>query len=144
MNEETIFSEKARHYVLCFSDECQLRQHCLRRKLTRYVPADERLITCMNPRYREVADGHCIMFADDRKVRMARGMMHLFDDMPATIAQRIRQTFIGRYSRKIFYSYRKGERLISPAMQRDIADTLLAHGWKKPPLFDAFEENYCW
>ena len=144
MNEESLFREKARGYVLCYSDQCQLRDRCLRRVLTHYVPDDKRMVTCVNPMSKIVMEGQCDMFVDNQKVRMARGMMTFFDEMPEKKARIVRNALINRYSRKIFYSYRKGERLISPAMQQEIADILQSCDWQKAPVFDSFVVDYCW
>ncbi|MBQ8467599.1 MAG: hypothetical protein IJ546_07910 [Prevotella sp.] len=144
MSEDQILTQKARTELCCFSDHCVLRDHCLRRRLPHYLPTENRLISCMNPRYKDFDGDRCDMYVADQKVRMARGMLHLFDDMPARTAYLIRNALIEKYSRKIFYAYRKGDRLISPAMQQAIAVTMREHGWLNPPLFDDYVMDYCW
>lgn len=144
MTDEQLFTQKARTEVVCFSDQCPLSKHCLRRHLTQYLPDDLRLVTCMNPRYKDVEAGRCGLFVSDQKVQMARGMMEFFDEMPGRMTYQVRNALIDRFSRKIFYAYRKGERLLSPAKQQVIADILKEHGWEKPPRYDGYVMDYCW
>ena len=144
MNKEHVFQEKARTYAVCFNDKCTLHAHCLRYKIAPYASASTQYLTCINPNYKEIADGKCDKFRNDEKVRMAQGMINSFDEMPSRTAFNIRNALIQKYSRKKFYAYRKGEQLIPPTIQQDIANTMQAYGWKQPPKFDKYVEDYCW
>ena len=57
--KEAIFTEKAKHYFVCFADQCPLHETCLRWEVGQYVDADEVAIMSMNPRNRKIAQGEC-------------------------------------------------------------------------------------
>ena len=48
-HKETIFTEKAKKYFVCFADQCPLHATCLRWEVGQYVDADEEAIMSMNP-----------------------------------------------------------------------------------------------
>ena len=53
--KEAIFTKKAKHYFVCFADQCPLHETCLRWEVGQYVDADEVAIMSMNPRNRKIA-----------------------------------------------------------------------------------------
>ena len=142
--DEKIFSEKARTYTVCLSETCSHRDHCLRRQVADAAPTGQRLFSCVNPRFNGAGSDDCPLYRSAEKVRMARGMMHLFDELPYAAAKSIRKQLIGHFSRKPFYDMRKGARLITPDVQQYIADVMQRHGISSAPRFDSFEEDYWW
>ena len=142
--DENIFSEKARTYVVCLSETCSRRDNCLRRRVADAASTSLRLFSCVNPRWDKAGSDDCPMYRSAAKVLMARGMMHLFDDLPYAIVKSIRKQLIAHFSRKPFYDMRKGVRLINPDAQQYIADVMQRHGVTTSPRFDSFEEVYWW
>jgi len=70
--------------------------------------------------------------------------MHFFDEMPRRMEVSIKQELIGIYTRKGFYEYRRGDRLITPEMQRRIAAVCRSYGWTAAPVYDQWVDEYLW
>ena len=77
-------------------------------------------------------------------MRHAKDMMHFFDEMPRRMEVRIKQELIDIYTRKRFYEYRRGDRLITPEMLRRIATVCRANGWTAEPVYDQWVDDYLW
>ena len=142
--EEKLFAEKARNYVVCMVSDCALSDHCLRHRLSQYVPTSKHLVTCINPRWEKRRADQCSQYRDDRKVRMAVGMMHMLDRLPALVVLPVRKALIAQFSRTGYYAMRKGERLITPADQELITEVFRSHGIDEAPQYDGFVDDYWW
>ena len=82
MNQkETLFTEKAKNYFVCFADQCPLHATCLRWEVGQYVDVDEEAILSMNPRNRLIAQGECKYYRNDEPVKMPVGMREIQTDM---------------------------------------------------------------
>lgn len=86
----------------------------------------------------------CPMFLKDQKVKMGKGMIHLFEDMPRKMGDTVKALLIKEYKRTYFYEYRNGTRLITPSMQEYIANVCKENGWDKPVTYDEYVEDYEW
>lgn len=144
MTKEERFKERAATGNVCLNVDCPQREHCLRWQLREYVPRDRVFVMSVNPRYKGVAQGQCPAFRSDERITLAKGMVHFYDEMPRRMEERVKGLLIARYGRTIYYEYRNGKRLISPAMQAYIKDTCLHCGWTKEPVYDGYEEDYDW
>ena len=49
-----------------------------------------------------------------------------------------------KYTRKSFYEYRNGTRLITPDVQKQIADLCRTYGWTGALNYDAWEKDFLW
>lgn len=144
MNEQEIFRQKAPHYLLCFIDSCPLHATCLHWLCGQEGPADEHTVSSVNPRHPDYGTDHCPCYREHQVVRHAKGMVHFFDDMPRRMETAVKRRLIGLYSRKVFYEYRNGIRLISPAMQQQIARICQEEGWTEEPRYDGWQDDYLW
>jgi hypothetical protein len=72
-------------------------------------------------------------------------MMHIFnDDMPKRVEPYVRQSLISKHCHTYYYEYRKGTRLIPPAVQEEIRQYFHEAGWNGDVVFDGFIEDYEW
>lgn len=141
----TILKDKANHgFVVCFNRECYRREHCLRWLAKDYVPQNTFVQKSVNLASEAVQGEDCPMFLKDQKVKMGKGMIHLFEDMPRKMGDTVKALLIKEYKRTYFYEYRNGTRLITPSMQEYIANVCKENGWDKPVTYDEYVEDYEW
>lgn len=146
MNEQEIFKEKAvSGYTVCFAAQCPLKDRCLRWKVGQQMPDTKSSYHCVNPHYQDVATEHCPLFRQSEKVQFAQGMMHIFNaDMPRRVEPYVRSNLIASHCKTYYYEYRNGERLISPAIQKEIRGLFREAGWTQEVHFDSYVEDYEW
>ena len=141
----TILKAKAKHgFVVCFNKECYRREHCLRWLAKDYVPQETFVQKSVNLASEAVQGKDCPMFLKDQKVKMGKGMIHLFEDMPRKVGDTVKALLIKEYKRTYFYEYRNGSRLMTPSMQKHIANVCKENGWDEPVTFDEYVEDYEW
>jgi len=146
MKEKDIFKEKAENgYIVCFADNCPLKERCLRYLVGQQMPDTTSSYHCVNPHFQDVGTANCSLFRKAEKVKYAKGMMHIFnDDMPKRIEPYVRQHLINSHCRTYYYEFRNGERLIPPTVQEEIRQYFREAGWNSAILFDGFVEDYEW
>ena len=100
---------------------------------------------CVNPHFEGVATTECPMYRSDQKVRFAKGMTRIFTgDMPKRLEPAVRYGIIGQTNRTYYFEYRKGTRLIPPALQEKIRKLFRDNGWTEEVMFDDYVEDYDW
>ena len=145
MEKEELLKEKIREgFVPCFNDGCQRREHCLRWQAREYVRTEPWVATCINPANPEATGDTCLMYRDDKKVRIAYGFTRLLDQLPRRTGRLLMADIIAQHNRTYAYEFRNGTRPIPPRMQEDIADTCRRAGYTAPVAFDRYEEGYEW
>ena len=146
MKEQEIFTKKASEgYIVCQVGQCPLREQCLRWKVGEQMPDSVRYVTLVNPRLQGVGANGCPEFREARKVRFAKGMLGIFTgDMPRRVEPAVRQAIISQTCRTYYYEYRKGQRLIPPALQQVICEAFRREGWSGEVKFDSYIEDYDW
>ncbi|MBO4431205.1 MAG: hypothetical protein J5790_07710 [Bacteroidaceae bacterium] len=146
MTEHEIFREKAEDgYTVCFAEHCPLKGHCLHFLVGQQMPDTKSTYRCVNPHYQDVATEHCSQFRSRKKVKFAKGMMHIFNaDMPRRVEPFVRQKIIGKHCRTYYFEYRRGARLIPPAVQEEVRSFFREAGWNEEVHFDSYVEDYEW
>ena len=146
MTEQEIFKKEAENgYTVCFAEQCPLKEQCLRYLVGQQMPDTRSFYHCVNPRYQDVGTERCSLFRSSKKVKFAKGMMHIFNaDMPRRVEPFVRQRLIGKHCRTYYYEYRNGTRLISPAIQEEVRSLFREAGWKEEVNFDGYVEDYEW
>lgn len=143
-SQEEDFREKAGHYLVCFSESCPLRQECLRWLVGQYADPQPLAYNAVNPRNPKIGGEHCEMFRKKQRVMMKRGMTRLYLDMPGRMEYKIRHLLISSWGRKQYFEARRGDRLITPEMQENVAAACSYHGWTGPIVYDGEEETWWW
>lgn len=146
MKEQEIFAKEAANgYTVCYTDGCPKKEQCLRWKVGQQMPDTTSFYHCVNPRYQNVGTERCPHFRSAEKVKMAKGMMHIFNgDMPARVKPFVQNRLIANHCRTYYYEYRNGSRLIPPAMQEEVRRLFREVGWDKEIEFDSYVEDYEW
>ncbi|MBR1558084.1 MAG: hypothetical protein IJ647_10085 [Prevotella sp.] len=101
------------------------------------MPDTRSFITNVNLRSEGVGTLECPHFRNREKVRMAKGMLHIFNgDMPAKVEPFVRERLIGRHCKTYYYEYRKGSRLIPPDLQEEVRNLFREAGWNERVEFE--------
>ena len=144
MIAEDILREKAKTYLVCYQDQCPLHSHCLRWQAAQYVPDRLFSVRCVNPKYQGCATEACPAYRSDQPQRIPVGMVKFYDAMPGKMVRAIKGQLIERFSRVVYYQYRRGERDITPAIEQEIARICQECGWTAAPQYDGYTEKLIW
>lgn len=141
-------------YAHCFAgkDNCPKADSCLRaiaaRLLIESKEPQPHTINTVNVLYIEqlpTDQPPCPLYRSCEPVRYAKGMTHLFDELPMKQATTVRDRVIGCFScERYFYHSRNGNRLIPPEEQRKIANVFRSTGLGVTPKFDGYEYVIEW
>ena len=145
LTPEEAFRKKASiHYLVCFIDSCPIHAECLRWLVGQHANPDLPSIVAINPRNPQMGNDRCPKFRASGLVTMKTGLKHLYEDMTHRMETAIRNALICQFGRKQYFEMRKGERLITPDDQAQIADICQEYGWNGAIVYDGEEENYDW
>ena len=144
MIDKKILEEKAQKYIVCFDVQCPQHEHCLRWQAGQYVPESYFSVYCVNPNHVRKDGGECIAYRDDRPQRVPVGMVHFYEAMPGAMERAIKSRLIERFSRVIYYRYRRGDMTITPDVEQEIERICRECGWTDPLQFDGYAEKLIW
>ena len=143
MIETLNYAEVPFHFVHCFRADCPKASTCLRYQATRFLPADKRTVTILNPAYISNPT-ECKDYVNDTPVLHAYGMSKLFDELPHAKAKDIKDDVVFMIGKTQFYRMKNETIGISPAQQRAIKKIFLKYGIETDPVFDRYESVYPW
>lgn len=141
------------NFIHCFATDgqCPKRRECLRALaagLPLKTPHNHNLaIRTTDPRYIATLHGgeNCLLFRSSAPKRYARGMSRMYDEVPGKVSAELRRLVQCCFScRSYYFSSRKGERLISPEEQNQIAAVFRRLCPNIQPAYDEFEDTYDW
>ena len=141
MTHEIDFKTVPCDYAVCWYASCPIAGNCLRHIVYTLVPETECCHQCVLPH--AWRSGTCIEFAEARKQKLAWGMKHLFVGIPSWQATAIRHEIIDLFgSRSTYYRFYRGEFLITPKRQDEIAAIFACYGITTPRCYDRVIEDY--
>ena len=131
-------------YRLCVKTDCPRSAECLRSVALSMLSPDEQSIQVINPLYLASREGDCPVFQSAAKVRYARGFVKMLSGLTVAQANALRQALEHDFGHTRYFRLRGGERLIDPATQEYIRQTMTRIGITDLPDFDAYVEDYNW
>lgn len=140
-------------YEYCFAGngKCPKASTCLRAIAAQLLSESEesqpQSVRVVNPFYvdRLSDSSACACYRSNKPLHYARGMIHLFDEVPAKLLSTVRHRVMGCFScERYYYHCRKGERRISPEEQRRVFRVFKAAGISTKPKFDSYEYGLAW
>ncbi|MBQ3632142.1 MAG: hypothetical protein II949_13040 [Prevotella sp.] len=135
------FEDVPRGWALCFNNECPLRSECLRHQAGTLIP--DTMTIAVSVTEKALADGQCQHFAPAETATFARGFTHLYDHVRQADYTALRKAMTAYlHGKRIYYEYKRGERLLSPAEQQWIARLFARYGYEDAPVFDGYEQHY--
>lgn len=144
LTQEEVFREKVHHYLVCFIDQCPLHEQCLRWMVGQYADTRPLAYNAINPRNPNIGGEQCEMFRKCQRVMMKRGFKDLFHEMPGYMERGIRHSLISIFGHRKYFEMRRGDRLITPEQQQDIAAICQQYGWTGPIVYDGEQEEWSW
>lgn len=144
MKEEHYFSDVPYNYPLCLNRQCPKASTCLRQVIEQEVPDSVEFWVIISPKFQASLKGNCPHYHSNKKVKYAKGCMNILENLPHKQRQRAMTLLVERFSLRTYYRIRKGERLLSPAEQKDIQGILKKCGVTQKQEFDAYVEGYEW
>jgi len=140
-------------YAHCFvgKDSCPQAESCLRaiaaKLLTESEEEQPKAVYSVNSLYIEQLPefASCSLYRSNTPVRYAKGMTHLFEELPLKLAPKVRRRVMACFScERYFYHSRKGTRLIDPEEQRRIRNVFRTIAPELTPKFDSYEHVIVW
>ncbi len=140
-------------YEYCFAgnNKCPKAATCLRAIAAQLLFDSEeeqpQTLYAVNPYYVDrLSDlSSCPRYRSNKPLHYARGMSHLFDEIPLKQVSTVRLRVMGCFScERYYYHCRKGERLITPEEQQRIVRVFKASGIETQPKFDSYEYGLAW
>lgn len=144
MEEKIDFAKVPYQYSICLNRQCPKANTCLRQLTEQSVPENVEHWTIISPKYLASLKGACPHYRSSRKVRYAKGFIGLLENLPHKQMQTVILHLMSYLGRRTYYRSRKGERLLSPAEQRQVLNILKNCGVATPQEFDAYVEDYDW
>jgi len=142
---EEVLKEKAdKGNGICLTQTCPLREHCLHYILRTYTPESYLYTTCTNLNHPLMQTEKCPLYLSDKPVRMPLGLSNIYYDMPARIANPLKQHLIRYFNRKRYYEYHFSRRPITPEHEQYIRQAAIRFGWHQPIEFNAYVEDFLW
>lgn len=140
MNDNNLYQNAPKHYLLCYNDECALADTCLHRLVARSGQNKNELVWAVNPA--KCNGGNCKYYKENKVVTMAYGMVNSFHEVKADDISSLRKTLINHFGRGSYYLRRNGLRAITPKEQQYIGDEFRNYGYEIK--FDRTEEDLQW
>lgn len=138
---ELTFDQRPWAWPVCFIDKCPDKEQCLRHRVALLAPEDVQFAFAVTPAV--LKKKPCPMFRKEEIMRAAKGMTRLLMNVKSAdlIALRAQlRAYLG--GRTAYYRYWRGEYVLTPEQQADIADIFRTFGYNEPPLFDSYEERF--
>ncbi len=144
MEEKINFLQVPYHYPMCLNRECTQAGTCLRQLVEQIAPVDIQHWVIISPKFLDTIDGACPHFRPAVKVLLAKGFIRMLENLPHRQMQTVTSHLIKNFGRRTYYRIRKGERLLSPAEQKQLFNILSNCGVSLPQEFDTYIESYDW
>ena len=140
-------------YAYCFAglNNCPKADNCLRaiaaKLLTDSKGTQPQTVNTVNALYIEQLANRdsCPLYRSSEPIRYAKGMTHLFEDLPLKQAKSVRGRVTACFScESYFYRSRNGKRLITPTEQQRIAHVFRSINPNLVPKYDGYEYALVW
>lgn len=131
-------------FARCYQERCPLKETCLRYYLAQHEGSEANSVLIVNPRLIPEDASKCAYYKGMKKIRVAWGLKHLFDEVPAKQLYSLRSGIIASIGRTRYYRCYRMEQGLTPADQQIIAAAFRKYGLTIKPNFDHFTEEYDW
>lgn len=144
MEKEILFSDVPQGWALCFNQQCEKKNCCLRQLAGAKAPHTVQQAVCVTPA--AWADGMCSQFVEATPVSLARGFDRAFLCLHSRDARHELRLALTEYfgSRGSYYRHKHGERLLTPDRQQTVESLFRRYGYQQPEVFDEHILDYCY
>lgn len=123
---------------------CPQAATCLRHIAYEHLPADKAFVRMLVPHMAEQTQEKCKYYCSNAKVRYAKGLARIIDELSVKQAAAFRERMIGKMGKKHYYASRKGDRLLPPAKQKQVRSVLRSLGAPDENCFDGYTDCFVW
>lgn len=128
-------------WPLCFNQNCQLHEACLRYQAGLLAPQSLTIAQCVTPR--AVTNERCAHFASMELQIFAYGFSTIYDRVLKTDYTPLRKAMTSHLSgKRYYYEYMRGERALSPEQQGWIRNLFDSFGYQDCVVFDRLESAF--
>lgn len=131
-------------FARCYQERCPLKENCLRYYSAQHEESEANSVLIVNPRLIPEDASKCAYYKGMKKIRVAWGLKHLFDEVPAKQLYSLRSGIIASIGRTRYYRCYRMEQGLTPADQQIIASAFRKYGLTIKPNYDHFTEVYDW
>lgn len=131
-------------FARCYQERCPLKETCLRYYSAQHEESEAHSVLIVNPRLIPEDASKCAYYKGMKKIRVAWGLKHLFDEVPAKQLYSLRSGIIASIGRTRYYRCYRMEQGLTPADQQIIAAAFRKYGLTIKPNYDHFTEEYDW
>lgn len=131
-------------YTTCQNSSCKNADKCLRQLVYRQLTKDNKFVKVLNPLLFPKDDEECKEFRTNKKIKLAWGIKNIFNEIPFSIAQSIKQDLIIYFGKTKYYRFCREERSISPKEQNAIKNIFVKNGIESDVSYSRFTEEYDW
>ncbi|MBQ6747201.1 MAG: hypothetical protein IJR07_09195 [Bacteroidaceae bacterium] len=143
MNNNVDFSTMPATYIVCWNNNCPLKDNCLRYLGSTHVLKD-RIVPSVNLNLVRPETGTCQMQRPVRKVRVAWGLKHIYDNLTARKKDAIYSQIHYGIGNTTYYHYYNERKPMSPEVQQYIRNVFAQHDIMEPVEFRRYEEVIDW
>lgn len=144
MPENIDYSIIPTNYTICLNRECAKGNSCLRQIAEQNMPTEKERWVIVSPKFLSTLQGACPYYRSSQKIRYAVGFIKMLDNLPHAQMRTVIFKLMSHFGRTHYYRVRKGERMLSPAEQQNVQNTLRGCGVSQPQEFDKYIEEYNW
>lgn len=131
-------------FARCLHTACPHADECLHRLAALTDTACYPVISLINPLAIPGDGTDCSYFRSTRKIRMAWGIRHLLDDVPARLAPQLKRQLLAHFGRSRYYRFYRDEACLSPDEQEYVCQLFRQYGIGQEPAFDRYTYEYNW
>ena len=131
-------------YPLCSNNTCSNANTCLHQLAEQSFSDTYQTCVYLNPKMLAKIDGACSYYKSNTKVKYAKGMMNMLNDMPHKQMKGFVRSLKENFSSRTYYRMRKGERLLSPSEQEQVIQLAESNGANIVQVFDEYVLKYQW
>lgn len=129
----------------CVAADCNASELCLRHHAFAATTEDDKDFGVINPKTAQPDSGtDCPHYCSAAQVRMARGFKHALLSVPHGNVKCICDEISQYFCQRNYYHMRRGDRPMTPAEQKIVAEVLEKYGAHTPIEFDAYYDDFLW
>lgn len=139
-NNESVPSD----FAYCFNHQCTKNKKCMRYLVAEFYSSAKSTIRIINPAGIPEDTNSCMQFHPIRKMRVAWGITHLFDNLPYKDVTGVRAQLINHFGRNNYYRIYRKELGLTPEEQKVFRQVFQKKGITDEPAFEYYTEEYQW
>ena len=131
-------------YTVCYHTACPNAGRCLRQLAALHTSGDHSVVTAVNLAHVMGKENQCPLFRPYQVVRMAYGMKHIYDQLPAIVKPKVKASVEAAFGHTEYYRYYNQKKPLTPWHQEVIQERFKRHGIQEPVVFERYIDEIDW